>query len=74
MAESLPPPIYSQRDQDDGVPHRLIDNISEPQILIIPTMDTVNFQKGYLGAEGERAAIEGELQVKGVDPSQWIQV
>ncbi|KAF9270368.1 hypothetical protein L218DRAFT_30542 [Marasmius fiardii PR-910] len=70
----LPPPTYSQQDpdniqlpdesQDDGCP--------QPQILIVPTV--VNFQKGFLGAEGERAAIEGELQLKGAKPDDWNQV
>ncbi|KAF8225041.1 hypothetical protein L208DRAFT_1308081 [Tricholoma matsutake] len=60
MADSLPPPIYSQQEHEGG-----------PQILIIPAADAINFQKGFLGAEGERAAIEGELQIKGVDLGQW---
>ncbi|KAF8912811.1 hypothetical protein CPB84DRAFT_1759565 [Gymnopilus junonius] len=47
---------------------------SEPQILIIPTTDSVNFQKGFLGAEGERATIEGELQLKAVDAARWGRV
>ena len=63
MADSLPPPIYSQQEHEGG-----------PQILIIPTADAINFQKGFLGAEGERAAIEGELQIKGVDLGQWSKV
>ena len=65
MAEHLPPPIYSQ--QDPVV-------YQDPQILIIPTVDPVNFQKGYLGAEGEQAALEGELQIKGVDAAHWHRV
>ncbi|PPQ89376.1 hypothetical protein CVT25_002194 [Psilocybe cyanescens] len=48
--------------------------LEKPQILIIPTADAVNFQKGFLGAEGEHAAIEGELQLKGVDTDHWGRV
>ncbi|KAL1952069.1 hypothetical protein VTO73DRAFT_1218 [Trametes versicolor] len=40
-----------------------------PQILIVPTANGVHFQKGFLGADGERAAIEGELQIKSADAS-----
>lgn len=67
MADSLPPPSYSQQDP---VVNRE-DHASDPQIVLLPTVDAVNFQKGYLGADGERAAIEGEVQVKGVEPSRW---
>ncbi|RPD63055.1 hypothetical protein L227DRAFT_522029 [Lentinus tigrinus ALCF2SS1-6] len=47
-----------------------------PQILIIPvTEDAVHFQKGYLGADNERAAIEGELQIKSADAEfRWRKV
>ena len=41
------------------------------QLLISPSPGTVQFQKGYLGAQGERAAIEGELQIKGAAENQW---
>ncbi|KAI8995522.1 hypothetical protein BD414DRAFT_435482 [Trametes punicea] len=48
---------------------------SGPQILIVPAADGVHFQKGYLGADGERAAIEGELQIKSADSSlRWRKV
>ncbi|KAF9458216.1 hypothetical protein BDZ94DRAFT_1120335, partial [Collybia nuda] len=43
----------------------------DPQILIIPIADTLNFQKGFLGVEDEQAVIEGELQIKGINPSNW---
>ena len=76
---SAPPPTYSQQDPDDTV--ESVSGIEqdavispEPQMLINPTVDAVNFQKGFLGAEGERAAIEGELQIKGADPVQWAKV
>jgi neural Wiskott-Aldrich syndrome protein len=72
MAESLPPPSYSQQDPGIGSGHS--SAYSDPQILLVPTVDAVNFQKGYLGAEGERAAIEGEIQVKGIDPTRWARV
>ncbi|GLB36298.1 hypothetical protein LshimejAT787_0305860 [Lyophyllum shimeji] len=76
MAESLPPPIYSRTDPDDGpLCPAEADNPGEgPHILIIPIGDAVNFQKGFLGAEGERAAIEGELQIKGIEPDHWAKV
>ena len=41
------------------------------QLLISPSPGAVQFQKGYLGAQGERAAIEGELQIKGTEEGQW---
>ena len=53
-----------QSGSDDG----------SPQVVISPTVDALNFQKGFLGAEGERAAIEGELQIKGVHPAEWTRV
>lgn len=74
MADSHPPPTYSQEDSitlasvpsqsDAGLPYG-------PEILISPTVDALNFQNGYLGAEGERAAIEGEVQIKGVEQDKW---
>jgi len=67
MTENIPPPTYSQQDPANLDSH---GHLSEPQILIIPTVDAVNFQKGFLGADGERAAIEGELQIKG-DIEGW---
>lgn len=47
-----------------------------PQILIIPVAEGyAHFQKGYLGADGERAAIEGELQIKSADTEfRWRKV
>lgn len=56
------PPTY-----EHGLP-------SSPQLLLVPPANSVNFQKGYLGAEGENAAIEGELQIKGAEPGRWSQV
>ena len=62
-----PPPLYTPDilDGDDGPDDGNVD----PQILIIPTSGDAEFQKGYLGVEGERAAIEGELQIKGIRAS-----
>jgi neural Wiskott-Aldrich syndrome protein len=69
MSDLLPPPTYSQEHPDDG--SDLGNTLQHPQLLIVPTVDSINFQKGFLGAEGERAAIEGELQIKGADASSW---
>jgi neural Wiskott-Aldrich syndrome protein len=64
-----PPPLYTPDilDGDDGPDPD--DGEVDPQILIIPTSSDAEFQKGYLGVEGERAAIEGELQIKGIRAS-----
>ncbi len=66
-----PPPTYSQDQTNSDLPPS--PNL-EPKILILPSEDGVNFQKGYLGADGERAAIEGELQVKGAGTGRWAHV
>ncbi|THH02921.1 hypothetical protein EW026_g64 [Hermanssonia centrifuga] len=66
-----PPPTYSQDQTNSDLPPS--PNL-EPQILILPSENGVNFQKGYLGADGERAAIEGELQVKGAGTGRWAHV
>jgi len=62
-----PPPLYTPDvlDADDGPD----DGDVDPQILIIPPSGDAEFQKGYLGVEGERAAVEGELQIKGIRAS-----
>lgn len=62
-----PPPLYTPdiTDGDDN----LDDGEVDPQILIIPTSGDAEFQKGYLGVEGEHAAVEGELQIKGIRAS-----
>jgi hypothetical protein len=75
MSDSVPPPIYSKKDPDEpSLKEETDDQASGPQILIIPTADALNFQKGFLGADGERAAIEGELQIKGVNPGDWAKL
>ena len=66
----LPPPIYAQ----EAANSHEIGPQSEPQILIIPATDSLRFQQGFLGADGERAAIEGELQIKGTDSVRWRKV
>ncbi|EJD04183.1 uncharacterized protein FOMMEDRAFT_35956, partial [Fomitiporia mediterranea MF3/22] len=43
----------------------------DAQLLISPSGNATHFQKGYLGANDERAAIEGELQIKGVPLDIW---
>jgi neural Wiskott-Aldrich syndrome protein len=71
--ESAPPPNYSQGDSDNS---QVVGSVTpqDPQILIIPTVDTINFQKGFLGADGERAAIEGELQIKETTGGRWAKM
>ncbi|KAJ7900138.1 hypothetical protein B0H14DRAFT_3080514 [Mycena olivaceomarginata] len=71
--EPLPPPTYSQEaEMSDS--SSTSDLTLEPQILIIPSSDSINFQKGYLGADEERAAVEGEIQVKGTESGRWARV
>ncbi|PPQ67356.1 hypothetical protein CVT24_011539 [Panaeolus cyanescens] len=75
MSDHLPPPTYSQQDPEESQSNLSIStNHTDPQILILPTVDAVNFQKGFLGAEGERASIEGEVHIKGVDPTHWERI
>lgn len=42
-----------------------------PQIVITPLPNEVQFQSGNLGADGEPAAVEGEVQVKGLNNDDW---
>lgn len=69
-----PPPVYSPEPPDDESMSDGGGGPVEPQILILPTGNDVSFQKGYLGADGERAAIEGELQLKCADNFNWEKV
>lgn len=77
---SHPPPTYTAEDPELNASQSidrdapLNDDADGLQILLIPSADTAHFQQGYLGAEGEQAAIEGELQVKGAVQSQWSRV
>lgn len=74
MPSESAPPLYSQEDPEVARrPSNGAQNFGT-QILIIPTTDAINFQKGYVGAEDERAAVEGELQIKGAEPGQWDKV
>lgn len=63
--DSAPPPRYSQYSGDCP------PDLSGLQLLIVPALDGINFQKGYVGAEGEHAAMEGEVHLKGVQPGAW---
>jgi neural Wiskott-Aldrich syndrome protein len=64
---SAPPPTYTQQDARAASP----DPATAPQLLILPAGDTVRFQSGFLGADAdERAAIEGEVHLKGAD-ARW---
>ena len=47
-----PPPTYEHDEP-------------EAQIEILPASDALSFQSGYLGADDERAAMEGEVHLKG---------
>ncbi|GJE86011.1 hypothetical protein PsYK624_020910 [Phanerochaete sordida] len=68
---SEPPPTYSQNIAGDVNAEARLD---DPQILIVPPSGGLSFQKGYLGADGERAAIEGEVLVKGATHGSWKKV
>lgn len=61
------PPTYSQQEetgtQDDSL-----------QVLINPASDAHEFQVGYLGVDGERPSIEGEVQIKGGRTVLWESV
>lgn len=69
---TAPPPIYAHAQEGSDPPEGILQ--FEPQILIIPATDSLRFQQGFLGADGERAAIEGELQIKGTDSVRWRKV
>ena len=69
--ETEPPPSYSPELADDETRSDGTNAVVEPQIIIIPTSNDVNFQAGYLGADGEHAAIEGELQLKCANDFPW---
>jgi neural Wiskott-Aldrich syndrome protein len=82
MASELPP-IYSPEDtnypasSDDGEQLYLSTAAAldtSLQLLISPSsLDTLGFQNGFVGAEGEHAAIEGEVQIKSL-PGRWQKV
>lgn len=59
------PDGVSDAASDADPPSSLAFPADCPQIVVIPVTDGgVNFQKGFLGADNERAAVEGELQIK----------
>lgn len=69
---TVPPPTYELEDEHGlGQSSAAPEFPTEAQLLISPTGTTSQFQKGYLGAAGERAAIEGEIQIKGVPVASW---
>ncbi|KAI0029617.1 hypothetical protein K488DRAFT_31022, partial [Vararia minispora EC-137] len=66
------PPTYAR--EDDAGSDAASVHAREPQIVILPSTDAVRFQHGFLGADGERAAIEGEVQIKGADETVYSKV
>ncbi|KAI5121329.1 hypothetical protein M0805_003796 [Coniferiporia weirii] len=75
---TVPPPTYDQQHEQSLSQHPAAQGSSESalvpseaQLLISPSPGASHFQKGYLGAHGERAAVEGELQIKGVPVASW---
>ncbi|KZT74731.1 hypothetical protein DAEQUDRAFT_760754 [Daedalea quercina L-15889] len=72
--DAEPPPSYSPDPADDETRSDGTSAVIEPQIIIIPTGNDVSFQAGYLGADGEHAAIEGELQLKCADDFHWEKI
>ncbi|KAH9835666.1 uncharacterized protein C8Q71DRAFT_724294 [Rhodofomes roseus] len=72
--DAEPPPSYSPDPADDETRSDGTGAVVEPQIIIIPIGNDVSFQAGYLGADGEHAAIEGELQLKCADDFGWERI
>lgn len=74
MLEAGAPPIYSQGPNSDGEdgPTAAQSDLP-PQILILPAAGATDFQKGYIGVDGERATIEGEIQMK-AESGTWAKV
>ncbi|TCD66377.1 hypothetical protein EIP91_001426 [Steccherinum ochraceum] len=70
MSSELPP-TYDEQDPQESLQEQAID---APIVSIIPIANSIVFQKGYLGADAERAAIEGEVQVKGASGRRWSKV
>jgi hypothetical protein len=69
---SAPPPGYESIDE----PPASTSAAAQPehnaaQIHIAPAPDAIQFQKGYLGVDGETAAFEGEVQIKGIPHVEW---
>lgn len=70
-ADTAPPPQYSQHGLGDVLHSDCTSDTSGLQLLLVPALDGINFQKGYVGAEGEHAAMEGEVHLKGAQPGAW---
>jgi hypothetical protein len=69
------PPTYVRDDASDAASTASAGTRpTEPQIVILPITDAVRFQQGFLGADGEHASIEGELQIKSADEAVWSKV
>ena len=62
------PPHYSTEDQ---LASTSFSSTQDPQITIAPAADALHFQQGFLGIDGERPALEGEVQIKGVRGRMW---
>ncbi|KAG9314494.1 hypothetical protein JVU11DRAFT_5291 [Chiua virens] len=70
--DNAPPPRYSQHGPGDSILRSdCLSDASGLQMLIVPALDGINFQKGYVGAEGEHAAMEGEVHLKCAQPGAW---
>lgn len=69
MATELPP-NYTVQDTA-GSSGTTVAPPNPPQIVITPLPNEVQFQSGNLGADGEPAAIEGEVQLKGLKSEDW---
>jgi len=64
----IAPPHYSTEDQ---LASTSFSSTQDPQITITPAADALHFQQGFLGIDGERPALEGEVQIKGVRGRIW---
>jgi neural Wiskott-Aldrich syndrome protein len=77
MASHLPP-LYSRQDatqdKEGGEPAEIGLPEESTQLIIAPANEASQFQMGQLGAPGERAAIEGEIQIKGAHEGIWERV
>jgi hypothetical protein len=62
------PPNYSSEDQ---LASTSFSDPQDPQITIAPAADALHFQQGFLGIDGERPALEGEVQIKGARGRVW---
>jgi hypothetical protein len=65
------PPIYSYYSSEDQLASTSFSSPRDPQITISPAADALHFQQGCLGIDGERPALEGEIQIKGAQGRVW---